>query len=136
MERYTTYIDSGVVWLGEVPKHWGLARVKEIAYINQKTLPDSTSLEYEFDYVDIGGVTYGASGYSSERMIFRDAPSRAKRIVKNGDTIVSTVRTYLKAITQIGNAENLIVSTGFAVLTPKKKIYHTFFQIGWCQKRL
>lgn len=126
-ERYAAYKDSGVEWLGEVPKHWSFARVKEIAYINQKTLSDSTSLDYEFDYVDIGGVTYGASGYSSERMTFENAPSRAKRIVKSGDTIISTVRTYLKAITQIENAENLIVSTGFAVLTPKTKIYKSYF---------
>ena len=84
-------------------------------------------MDYEFDYVDIGSVTYGTSGYSSERMTFENAPSRAKRIVKSGDTIISTVRTYLKAITQIDCAENLIVSTGFAVLTPKKIIYKSYF---------
>lgn len=126
-ERYPGYRESGVEGMGEVPKHWSFARVKEIAYINQKTLSEGTPLEYEFDYVDIGGVTYGVPGYSSERMIFKNAPSRAKRIVKNGDSIISTVRTYLKAITQIGDAENLIVSTGFAVLTPKKRIYNSFF---------
>jgi type I restriction enzyme S subunit len=126
-ERYAAYKDSGVEWLGEVPKHWGFARVKEIAYINQKSLSDGTPLDYEFDYVDIGGVTYGTSGYSSERMTFQNAPSRAKRVVKSGDTIISTVRTYLKAITQIDRAENLIVSTGFAVLTPKKIIYKSYF---------
>lgn len=126
-ERYAAYKDSGVEWLGEVPKHWSFARVKEIAYINQKSLSDGTPLDYEFDYVDIGSVTYGNSGYSSERMTFENAPSRAKRIVKSGDTIISTVRTYLKAITQIDSAENLIVSTGFAVLTPKKIIYKSYF---------
>ncbi|MBT6757751.1 MAG: restriction endonuclease subunit S [Candidatus Jacksonbacteria bacterium] len=126
-EHYAAYTDSGVEWLGEVPKHWSFVRVKEIAYINQKSLSDETPLDYEFDYVDIGSVTYGTSGYSSERMTFENAPSRAKRIVKSGDTIISTVRTYLKAITQIDCAENLIVSTGFAVLTPKKIIYKSYF---------
>ena len=126
-ERYPGYKDSGVEWLGDVPNHWGFARVKEIAYINQKTLSDATPLEYEFDYVDIGSVTYGTSGYLSERITFKNAPSRAKRIVKNGDAIISTVRTYLKAITQIGNVENLIVSTGFTVLTPKNGVNNTYF---------
>src|SRR5699024_5486125 len=54
-------------------------------------------------------------------------PSRARRIVKNGDTIVSTVHTYLKAITSIRNApENLISSTGFAVLRPTEGIDDVF----------
>lgn len=126
-ERYASYKDSGVEWIGEVPKHWGFARVKEIAYINQKSLTDGTPLDYEFDYVDIGSVTYGASEYLSERMTFENAPSRAKRIVNIGDTIISTVRTYLKAIAQIKSAENLIVSTGFAVLTPKRMIFKSYF---------
>ena len=41
--------------------------------------------------------------------------------------IVSTVRTYLKAITQIQDAEdNLIVSTGFAVLRPRENLFPRF----------
>lgn len=36
-----------------------------------------------------------------------------------GDTLVSTVRTYLKAVYYVdGDAEALVCSTGFAVLTP------------------
>ncbi|WP_276207140.1 restriction endonuclease subunit S [Polynucleobacter aenigmaticus] len=65
-------------------------------------------------------------GYRSEKIIFKDAPSRAKRIVSSGDTIVSTVRTYLKAITRIEDATNVIVSTGFTVLTPKKNVLSSF----------
>jgi type I restriction enzyme S subunit len=126
-QRHAVYEDSGIEWLGAKPAHWALARIKEVAYINAKTLPDNTAPDYEFDYVDIGSVTYGVSGYTSEKMSFRDAPSRAKRIVRNGDTIVSTVRTYLKAVTQIGVADNLIVSTGFAVLSPHKLVDGSFF---------
>lgn len=51
---------------------------------------------------------------------FEDAPSRARRRVRHGDVIISTVRTYLQAIAQIENPpENLIVSTGFAVVRPR-----------------
>ena len=53
-------------------------------------------------------------------MSFRDAPSRARRIVRAGDTLVSTVRTYLKAVWHAEQAKaGLIASTGFAVLTPR-----------------
>ena len=52
---------------------------------------------------------------------FSAAPSRARRIVKPGDTIISTVRTYLKAIWYAENpGDDLVCSTGFAVLTPPK----------------
>ena len=60
-------------------------------------------------------------------MTFDTAPSRAKRIVKKGDTIISTVRTYLKAIASIEeDVSDLIVSTGFTVITPRKQIVHKY----------
>ena len=56
-----------------------------------------------------------------KRIRFGTAPSRARRVANNGDTIVSTVRTYLKAVWHVDNARNnFIVSTGFMVLTPRK----------------
>ena len=119
--------DSEIEWIGEVPEHWELKRIKEVAYINNKTLSDKTPNNYKFDYVDIGSVTYGAKSFISESMTFDNAPSRARRIVKKGDTIISTVRTYLKAITSIDNeVSNLIVSTGFCVISPKKKLFSKY----------
>lgn len=119
--------DSGVEWVGEVPAHWEVKRVKEVCDINKNTLSEKTPASYEFDYVDIGSVTYGAKGYIKERMTFGVAPSRAKRIVRKGDTIVSTVRTYLKAIASIDEeVSDLIVSTGFAVISPRKAIMHKY----------
>ncbi len=39
--RYENYKDSGVEWLGEVPKHWRTLRVKNIASINMGQSPNS-----------------------------------------------------------------------------------------------
>lgn len=112
--------DSGVAWIGQMPEHWQLRRIKEVCDINKNTLTEKTPNSYEFDYVDIGSVTYGAREYTKEPMTFGTAPSRAKRIVKKGDTIISTVRTYLKAIATIDTeVVDLIVSTGFAVISPR-----------------
>ena len=72
-------------------------------------------------YVDISGVDLHRGIVSSVEMTFEDAPSRARRIVRDGDTIVSTVRTYLGAITPIRDpVSNTIVSTGFAVIRPRE----------------
>ena len=128
LDKTVSMKDSGIDAIDEVPEHWEVRRIKEIAYINKRTLTEKTPNDYEFDYIDIGSITYGIKGFSSERMTFEDAPSRAKRIVKKGDTIISTVRTYLKAIASIENdVSDLIVSTGFAVISPKKLLFSKYF---------
>lgn len=115
--------DSGSEWLGEVPRHWILKPIKFLSKINQSTLAETTDENLDIQYVDIGSVsaTYGIE--KIEQYVFSQAPSRARRIVADKDIIVSTVRTYLKAITYIENPpKNLIVSTGFAVLTPIERV--------------
>ena len=118
---YPKYKPSGVEWLGDVPEHWETKRLKYSASINDEALPETTPPDFEFDYVDIGGVSAIDGITATEHQIFETAPSRARRSVRHGDTIVSTVRTYLRAIAPIKNPpDNLIVSTGFAVIRPLK----------------
>jgi len=115
--------DSGIEWIGEIPEHWRLSKIKYESLINNKTLSESTDDDYEIDYIDISSVTSIGEIDGVQSLNFKDAPSRARRILYKGDTIVSTVRTYLKAIAFIENVQsNLICSTGFAVLTPLSKV--------------
>lgn len=119
--------NSGVEWLDKVPKHWEYRRLKFTASLNNDVLSENTNPLYEIEYVDIGSVTYEHGITSTEKLYFSDAPSRARRLVQDGDTIISTVRTYLKAIACIKKPpNNLIVSTGFAVIRPKKNICPSF----------
>ena len=122
-EKFRPYPDckpSGVEWLGEVPAHWEVRRLKYLATVNDEALPDTTDPDMEITYVDIGNVDSIAGITGTEDLVFEDAPSRARRIVRQGDVIVSTVRTYLKAIARIEPTDaNLIVSTGFAVIRPR-----------------
>ena len=98
----------------------GLQRkLKYLASINDDALGEDTNVDFEMSYIDIGNVD--SSGRISELASYRfeDAPSRARRLVRDGDVIISTVRTYLQAITQIHEPpDNLVVSTGFAVVRP------------------
>ncbi len=123
--------DSGVEWLGEVPEHWEVKPIQWVASINDEVLPESIDGDYEIEYVDIGSVNLSSGIESSEMHKFKDAPSRARRIVKNGDVIVSTVRTYLKAIASVKEPpENMIVSTGFAVIRSKRSLEPNFAKFG------
>jgi len=117
---YPAYKPSGMDWVGDIPGHWDVRRVKYTASINDEALSETTNPEFEFTYVDIGSVDAVKGIVTTVVYRFEDAPSRARRIVRDGDTIVSTVRTYLRAIAPIRNPEdNLIVSTGFAVVRPR-----------------
>jgi type I restriction enzyme S subunit len=94
-------------------------RLKYLSSCNDDSLPETTDPDYEMLYVDISSVSRIDGIVNKEEMRFEDAPSRARRRVRDGDTIVSTVRTYLRAIAPIENPEdNLTVSTGFAVIRP------------------
>ena len=119
-KQYPNYKKTDVEWLGEVPNHWDLCRLKYCATINDEVIPETTDSNCELTYVDIGNVDSNSGIVATETYLFEDAPSRARRIVRDGDVIVSTVRTYLRAITPIRKPEsNLIVSTGFAVIRPR-----------------
>ena len=98
---------------------WPSVRLKYLATVNDETLTDSTPPEQELAYLDIGSVGSDGSVGEPEVTTFEKAPSRARRIARDGDVIISTVRTYLTAIAPIEEApDNLIVSTGFAVVRP------------------
>ncbi len=119
-QPYLAYKDSGVEWLGKIPGCWSVKKLKHWLLVNQSTLPEGTIPSYVFDYLDIGSIGTGCLVEQPKRIRFRDSPSRARRVVRLGDTIISMVRTYLKAVWYVEKSDHdLIASTGFAVLTPK-----------------
>jgi type I restriction enzyme S subunit len=119
LKPYPDIKASGVPWLGDLPVHWESLPLKYWVRMNRAVLPETTAQSYEFRYLDIGSVGTGVLTAKPQPMSFAAAPSRARRIVREGDTIISTVRTYLKAVYFVEcNAQELVCSTGFAVLTP------------------
>ena len=126
-QPYPCYRDSGVEWLGEVPEHWDVMCLKFAVSINDDALSEREDPMRPIVYVDIGSVdsTYGITEMTE--IFFEDAPSRARRLVQDGDTIISTVRTYLRAIAPIQEPPpEMVVSTGFAVIRPQKRFASNF----------
>lgn len=120
---YAAYRESSIPWLGSVPSHWRTKPLKYVAAINTDEIADATDPDYVIRYADIGNVSMLDGITATEEYRFEDAPSRARRCVRDGDTIISTVRTYLKAVARIElPPSNLVVSTGFAVLRPGQEI--------------
>ncbi len=117
MKAYPKYKSSGIDWLGEIPSHWRCVKIKNVVSCNDEVLSENTDKDRQIEYVEISDVTYEKGITGSSKFLFKDAPSRARRITQKGDVIISTVRTYLKAIARIVDT-NPIVSTGFAVIRP------------------
>lgn len=93
-------------------------KIKYLASCNDDVLPESTNPDYQFKYVDISSVSTGSIN-SEQQFSFSNAPSRARRLAQDGDVVISTVRTYLKAVTNVDTQHaNDVFSTGFAVLRP------------------
>ncbi|GAB1717521.1 MAG: hypothetical protein NTAFB05_25630 [Nitrobacter sp.] len=100
-----------------------LRPLKYLARFNPEVLPEDTNPDFKFNYIDIGGVTLEDGVRHEEAMRFESAPSRARKPVRAGDVIVSTVRTYLKAVARIDEThDGAVVSTGFAVLRPNADV--------------
>lgn len=126
-KAYPEYKESGIEWLGRVPKHWSAKSLKFICTFNDQVISESAGQDYEIEYVDIGSVNSSQGITKTETMLLSKAPSRARRLVKDGDVIISTVRTYLEAISPIINPpDNMVVSTGFAVIRPSIGLNHAF----------
>jgi type I restriction enzyme S subunit len=118
-KRYPAYKDSGVEWLDAIPATWEVRPLKRVASLNDDLLPENTDGQFRMLYVDISSVDERQGILHKQELVFEDAPSRARRLVRHGDVLISTVRTYLRAIAPVVNPEdNLVVSTGFAVVRP------------------
>lgn len=103
-------------------------RLKYAATINDEALGEEIDADYELQYVDIGNVDSAGVIHEIATHRFEDAPSRARRRVRDGDIIISCVRTYLQAISPIQQPpDNLIVSTGFAVVRPREGVLDAAF---------
>ena len=106
---------------------WETKRLGEISDVNPQNFSSNTNPNYEFNYITLEQVDSGKLlGYSEE--VFRTSPSRAQRILRNGDVLMSTVRPNLMAhLFFRGQVPNAVCSTGFAVLRAKHNLSVPYF---------
>lgn len=113
---------------------WVEALLGDLVDVNPESLPASTPPNWSFRYIDITSVTPGVvNWFAAPECRFRSAPSRARRLVRPGDTLFCTVRPSLQAHANAdwSTQDGFVCSTGFAVLRPRKLdprfLFHTVF---------
>lgn len=104
---------------GVVPKGWRSGVIERLAGLN----PESWTAKkhpVSIAYIDLANVKDNEISVVTN-FSFDDAPSRARRVMLHGDTIVGTVRPGNRSFAYISKPiENLTASTGFAVLRPTR----------------
>lgn len=128
INKQTDYNKNGLGIYGTIPDSWEVKKLKYVSEINKSDLSESVSSDFQFKYIDISSVSGEGRIRKTQSFKFSEAPSRARRVVEVGDTIISTVRTYLRAIALIDDKHSThIVSTGFAVVHPGKDVNSEYF---------
>ena len=105
------------------PEGWRSATLANFASLNPESWTKKNA-PHEIRYVDLSNTKQGTIE-GAARMPWSEAPSRAQRILRPGDTIVGTVRPGNKSFALIGG-EGMTGSTGFAVLRPLEKDFRDF----------
>jgi len=109
----------------EIPENWAWCRGYEILNPMESQKP----LGEKFGYLDIASIDNKNNKISEVKFIATsDAPSRASRKVKFGDTLFSMVRPYLRNIAFVEKEySKCIASTGFYICSPNETLYSKFF---------
>lgn len=103
-----------------LPEGWEQTTLEKAADLNSESWGNANHPD-DVEYVDLANTKWGTIE-STQNFSWDDAPSRARRVLRPGDTIVGTVRPGNGSFSFIGS-DGLTGSTGFAVLRPKKEIY-------------
>ena len=90
MKRYPEYKESSVEWIGEIPAHWEIAKIKHIAtFISQKSTPETNTIKISPENIEseTGKVLDLYSSYDSTGVKFQA-----------GDVLFNKLRVYLSKV--------------------------------------
>ena len=118
--------------LPELPEGWMWCRLGEMC---EKVLRRNSEFKKTFYYIDIGSIDNKKNVILNPKKInAKNAPSRAQQIIREGDILFSTVRTYLKNIAIVPlEYDSQICSTGFCVIRPNEYLNNSLLFL-YCLK--
>lgn len=105
--------------IGLMPESWEVMRIEKLI-MNTKIRDPGKEPEIDFIYVDVSSVSNEFFRIeNTSKILDKEAPSRARKLIQEGDVIFATVRPTLKRIAKISqDYHNQICSTGYCVLKP------------------
>ncbi|MHB8357968.1 MAG: restriction endonuclease subunit S [Thermoplasmataceae archaeon] len=110
--------------IGEIPERWSIKTIQDCSLPTSSINPGTVFGKEVFQYIDVSGV-------SSEKLTITEtkriqginAPSRARKHVKERDVIFATIRPYLKRVAIVPkNLDNNVCSTAFCVMRANRDL--------------
>ena len=111
---------------------WSVAAIGDVCEPTEQRDPRDDPAG-EFRYVDIAGIDrVHKSIVEHQTLLGTGAPSRARKVIRNGDVLVSTVRPNLNAVAMVPAClDGQIASTGFCVLRPNRVTVEPRYLFYW-----
>jgi len=121
--------------IGMVPEAWEVVRLGDVVKKTEQKDPRKTP-EWQFKYIDVSSVNREDLKIVEYKLYkAKDAPSRAKKLVKSNDVIFATVRPTLRRLTLIEEDLNgEICSTAFCVLRAKESFLSSLYVLYAVQR--
>jgi len=118
LEKYSSYKDSGVEWLGNVPQHWEVVKLKYLMY-EKKKVHNIT--------LNCGSISFGKVVYKDDEKI-PHSTKKAYQVVENGNFLVNPLNLNydLKSLRIALSDLNVVVSSGYIVLDVLREINKTY----------
>lgn len=119
MRRYESYKDSGVEWLGEVPSHWELKRLKQL-FVEKKHKQNLS--------LNCGAISFGKVIEKADDKV-TEATKRSYQEVLKGEFLINPLNLNYDLISlRIALSEiDVVVSAGYIVLKEKQIINKKYF---------
>jgi len=120
MQRYEKYKESGVDWIGEIPKEWEIVRFKRLFKEKKKTTNAS---------LNSGSISFGEVVYKDDEKI-TEATKLSYQVLNEGEFLLNPLNMNydLKSL-RIGlSAINVVVSSGYIILQSKKGLNKNYYR--------
>lgn len=108
MKKYSNYKESSTPWLGMIPSHWEISKVKHIFYQKKKTSnPD----------LNCGSISFGRVVYKNNDRVPIETKATYQEILK-GEFLVNPLNLNfdLKSLRTALSTIDVVVSTGYIIL--------------------
>lgn len=123
LDKTVAMKDSGVEWIGEIPKHWKVKRLKEV-FVESKA-KSTTGDETLLSVSEYTGVTQKQDNVGEDEFVSRAESLVGYKICKVGDLIINIMLAWKRGLGV--SSFYGIVSPSYAVYTPSKEVSSPFF---------
>lgn len=120
MKKYDSYKDSGVKWLGEIPEHWKIRKLKWI-FTEKKKVTNPT--------LNCGSISFGRVIYKDDEKI-PEATKKSYQVLNKGEFLLNPLNLNydLKSLRIALSEIDVVVSSGYIVLQNQIQIHKDYYK--------